>query len=100
MASTTYILIDQVFLGEQVSTQELESLLALELISYRQEGPSQYAVAEDHCEELRTMLRLARDLEVNPAGIEVIMHMRRRLEAMQQEIRHLKKLQELLERGR
>ncbi len=51
-----------------------------------EEGP---CVEEPAIEELETAVRLHRDLGINPAGIDTILHMRRRLEAMQQELDRL-----------
>ena len=88
----TYLLIDQTLLGEPVEVQRLEPLLELELVAYRREPTGTYAVAEEHCEDLRTMLRLAYELDINPAGVETIMHMRRRLDHLQREVRRLQAL--------
>ena len=41
--------------------------------------------AED-VEEIRLILRLGRELGVNLAGIEIILKMRRQMQAMQQEL--------------
>ena len=40
-------------------------------------------LAPHEAEELRVAALLMRDLDVNPAGVEVILHMRRRLLALQ-----------------
>jgi hypothetical protein len=40
-------------------------------------------IEPETAEELRVAASLMRDLEVNPAGVEVILHMRRRLLVLQ-----------------
>lgn len=90
----TYVIIDQYLLGEPIEAERLEPILALEIVSYRRESSGAFAVAEEHCEDLRTMLRLAYELEINPAGIETIMYMRKRLSEMQTELNYLRRLKD------
>ena len=42
--------------------------------------------SDDDLERLETILALTRDLGVNLAGVEIILHMRRKIEGMQQEV--------------
>src|SRR3954467_9438076 len=42
--------------------------------------------SEDDLEQLETILSLTRDLGVNLAGVEIILNMRRKIEAMQNEV--------------
>ncbi len=84
-----YLLIDATLLGEPVEVTRLQPLLELEIVSYRREPTGAFAVAEEHCEDLRTMLRLAYDLDINPAGVETIMYMRRRVAELQHEVQRL-----------
>jgi MerR family transcriptional regulator, heat shock protein HspR len=42
--------------------------------------------SEDDLEQLETILSLTRDLGVNLAGVEIILNMRRKIEAMQREV--------------
>jgi MerR family transcriptional regulator/heat shock protein HspR len=42
--------------------------------------------SEDDLEQLETILSLTRDLGVNLAGVEIILNMRRKIEAMQAEV--------------
>ena len=42
--------------------------------------------SEDDLEQLETILSLTRDLGVNLAGVEIILNMRRKIEAMQLEV--------------
>jgi MerR family transcriptional regulator/heat shock protein HspR len=51
----------------------------------RTTGRTRLYSAED-VEEIRLILRLARELGVNLAGIEIILKMRRQMQAMQQEL--------------
>ena len=86
-----YLLIDRDLLGEPVEVTRLEPILALDLVAYRREPNGAYAVAAEHREELCAMLRLAYDLEINPAGVETIIHMRRRMREMQAELTRLRR---------
>src|SRR5262249_59881106 len=54
----------------------------------RTEGQTRRYSAED-VEEIARVTRLARDLGVNLAGIEIILKMRRRMLAMQTQIKNL-----------
>ena len=95
----TYLRIEEITYGEPVPQDVLEGLLELELVEYRRE-PAQprevVLVSERDAEALRAMLRLATVLEVNPAGVETIMHMRRRMAEMQRELRRLRRLEATL----
>ncbi len=51
----------------------------------RTTGRTRLYSAED-VEEIRLILRLSRDLGVNLAGVEIILKMRRQMQAMQQEL--------------
>ncbi len=70
------------------------------LIPSRSNGNTRLYTQED-LEQLETILNLTRDLGVNLAGIEIILNMRRRMRAMQEEMQafvdHVQK--EFLERS-
>jgi len=55
------------------------------LIPSRSNGNTRLYAPED-LEQLETILNLTRDLGVNLAGIEIILNMRRRMRAMQEEM--------------
>jgi len=74
---------------ERASVKEILRLLEIEdasiLESLRGEGLFQEdTVGPDAAEELRVALTLVRDLGVNPAGVEVALHLRRRVLVLQQ----------------
>ena len=74
---------------ERASVKEILSLLEIEdtsiLESLRDEGLFQEDfVGPDTAEELRVALTLVRDLGVNPAGVEVVLHLRRRMRVLQE----------------
>jgi len=74
---------------ERASVKEILSLLEIEdtsiLESLRGEGLFQEDfVGPDTAEELRVALTLVRDLGVNPAGVEVALHLRRRMRVLQE----------------
>lgn len=60
---------------------EREGLLA----PSRTEGNTRL-YSDDDLERLETILALTRDLGVNLAGVEIILHMRRKIEGMQHEV--------------
>jgi len=88
-----YIRIEEVTYGEPIEQRILDELLDLELVDARRESNRHVVIAETDCEDLRAMLRLATVLDINPAGIETIMHMRRRMATLQAELRRLKALE-------
>jgi hypothetical protein len=74
---------------ERASVKEILRLLEIEdasiLESLRREGLFQEdTVGPDAADELRVALTLVRDLGVNPAGVEVALHLRRRVLVLQQ----------------
>jgi len=74
---------------ERASVKEILSLLEIEdtsiLESLRDEGLFQEDfVGPDAAEELRVALTLVRDLGVNPAGVEVVLHLRRRMRVLEE----------------
>lgn len=76
-------------MAERTSVKEILRLLEIEdtsiLEALRREGLFQEDfVGPDAAEELRVALTLVRDLGVNPAGVEVALHLRRRVLVLQQ----------------
>jgi MerR family transcriptional regulator/heat shock protein HspR len=63
----------------------LEDLMAEELIEIKHALDGEEVLSAADAERLRVILLLLRELEVNLPGIEVIMHMRDELLAMQQQ---------------
>lgn len=47
-------------------------------------------IAEAELPTIEAMLRLHTELGINAAGVETIMHMRHKMESLQQELRYLK----------
>ena len=94
-----YLTIQAITYGEGVPAERLEALLGLELVRYRRSAPdAPVEVVEDDCEDLRAMLRLSEDLGINPAGVETIMHMRRRMQSLQEELRRLRAIENMYAR--
>lgn len=88
-----YIRIETALYGEPVEADLLDALLELGLIEYKRQGAESILIAESNCEDFRAMLRLATELEINPAGVETIMHMRKRMNELNEEIRRLRQLE-------
>jgi hypothetical protein len=86
-----YIEIEHVVYGEPLDFDLVDQLLELELIDARREAAQRILIAEHDCEEFRAMLRLMVDLQINPPGVATIMHMRRRIQELQTEVRQLRK---------
>jgi len=84
-----YINVEQLIYGEPIDPRMVEALLELELVDARK-AQGQVAIADKDCEEFRSMLRLMVELEINPAGIATIIHMRRRMRTMQIELNRLR----------
>lgn len=51
----------------------------------------EWCIRGEDVEPLEMMVRLRRDLGVNPAGIETILHMRRRLETLRRRVEELER---------
>jgi len=76
----------------RVRVEEVLELLGIQdrslLDELRREGLFEEDVLEvEAAEELRVAASLMRDLGVNPAGVEVALHMRRRLLVLQERMR-------------
>jgi len=87
-----YVKITEVLYGETIDPTMVETLLDLDLIDAQIGSVAEIAIAEKDCEAFRAMLRLMVELEINAPGVATIMHMRRRIEEMQRELRTLRML--------
>ena len=92
---TRYIRIEHVVVGTALDRSRLDELLDLDLIDYRRPEREVVEVAESDCEELRAMLRLRDELEINAAGVAAIVHMRRRVRELQEELRRLRGIERM-----
>ena len=83
-----YIHIREVCDFHQVEIQTIERLLDVGVVraDYRDDGPY---VAEPEINRLETAIRIHRDLHVNPEGIDVILQLRQRMEALQVRMREM-----------
>ena len=81
------ITITEIIEYHRVPAALLDELQALGLIEIIAEPEPN--VPPDQLDRLERMLRLHRELGVNPAGIETILHMRLRVEALQSRVREL-----------
>ncbi len=83
-----YIHIREICDFHHVELHTVEELLDVGLVQadYREDGPY---LPEPELTRLETALRLHRDLHINPEGIDVILHLRTRMEEMQQRVREL-----------
>ena len=81
------ITITEITAYHRVSPDLLDELQQLGLIEIVPEPEPNVRV--EQLDALERMLRLHRELGVNPAGIETILHMRLRIEALQRRVREL-----------
>jgi len=85
-----YLEINQIVYGEPIDPRMLDALIKLELLDTQRSTQNGILIAESDCEEFRAMLRLMVELEINAPGVATIIHMRRRMQKMQRELRRLK----------
>ena len=88
--TVTYVRLEDLTYGEPVDAELVAELLELELVPYRRAPEGPYEIADESCEDMRTMLRLSTVLGVNPAGVACIMHMRGRMREMRRELVRLR----------
>ena len=81
------ITITEIIRVHRVRPELLDELQQLGLLRVQPEPEP--CIEDEQLETLERMLRLHRDLGVNPAGIETIQHMRLRVEALQRRVREL-----------
>jgi MerR family transcriptional regulator/heat shock protein HspR len=74
----------------QMDVQMIRRLQAVGLIEGLELAGGEQRYSEEDIAELRRIRRLHRDLGVNLAGIQVILHLRSRLKSLQQELEHYK----------
>ena len=86
--SIRYISIHEISRFHEVDIRILEELAGSGLVEtlWKEE---EWCIREQDLEPLELMIRLHRDLGVNPAGIETIFYMRQRLQAMRRRMETL-----------
>jgi MerR family transcriptional regulator, heat shock protein HspR len=78
--------------ASHLGTDTIRQLRALGLVEGRETG-GELRYSEEEVLRLRRIRRLRRDLGVNLAGVEVILHLLKRLEGVQQELEQERKHQ-------
>ncbi len=84
-----YITITEFCAFHGVDVQWVETLIEYGIVEPTPREET-FIFAETDIEPLEMALRLHRDLEINPPGIDAILHMRGRLEALQREVAELR----------
>ena len=67
----------------------VESLVQAELIHIEHDPGGEAVISSDDAERVRLVHLLTKELDVNLAGVEVILHMREEMMAMQQQLREI-----------
>ena len=80
-----YLKISEVEKELHVDPQFLHALAAEELIHLEETGEGDFLMSSEDVERLRLVLLLTAELDVNLPGVEVIMHMRDSMLAMQRQ---------------
>jgi len=90
-----YLRLAEVMRQLQVDAEFLRSLEAEDLVHPKRTSENDLVVSAEDAERVRLARMLMRELEVNLAGVEVIMHMRESMVSMQQQFSEI--LEELAE---
>ena len=90
MGTKKYISIREFCQGHSLEEDFLFRLQEYELIQIveAQQGP---AFPQDELDRIERMVRLYRDLDINPQGLQAIDHLLERMDTMQQEIHYLRR---------
>jgi hypothetical protein len=88
MSEYTYITLRKFCEFHEIESRWVEEIIDFGLITPLQ-VENQLCIEKEDLPQLETMLRLRIQLEINPAGIETIMHMREKIERLNQRLREL-----------
>jgi MerR family transcriptional regulator/heat shock protein HspR len=80
-----YVKITEVVSHLQVSTEFLDALEAEDFIHLKRSSEGELLMSAEDVERVRLALLLTSELDVNLPGVEVIMHMRESMLAMQRQ---------------
>jgi MerR family transcriptional regulator, heat shock protein HspR len=84
-----YVKLQDVCATLRIDNDLLNSLVAEGLIEVKHTLDDDVVISFEDAERLRVGAMLLREMEVNLAGVEVILHMREELVAMQQQFRQI-----------
>ncbi|MCB0581837.1 MAG: hypothetical protein KDD10_21330 [Phaeodactylibacter sp.] len=88
--SIRYITIEAFSEFHEVDAHLIEEFIQFGLLEPVEQG-DQPCIREEDIEPLETLLRLHSDLDINLAGLEAIMHLRRRMLGLQTRIQELER---------
>jgi len=80
-----YIRFEEALVQLQVDAAFVESLAGEEVIHLKRSAENELVISAADVERVRVALLLTRELDVNMAGVEVIVHMRDRMMEMQEQ---------------
>jgi hypothetical protein len=84
-----YVRLDEALRLAGLPRELVDELLDLHFLHPKPTLDAERVISVDELDELRVARRLLDDLGVNPEGVEVILHMRRRQIALQRELDEL-----------
>lgn len=93
-----YLKISEIMATLQVDEAFLRHLAADDIIQLKETAEGDWLVSIEDAERVRVVHLLTSELEVNWAGVEVIMHMRESMLSMQRQFSEI--LETLVEEGR
>jgi hypothetical protein len=93
-----YVKISEIVASLHVDEAFVRHLAADEIIQLKETAEGDALVSAEDAERVRIVLLLTSELEVNWAGVEVIMHMRESMLSMQRQFSEI--LETLVEEGR
>ena len=88
MNTPTYIPVETLCLHYQIEVAFLDRLQELQLIEV-QTIEKTVCIHEDHLSDLERLIRLRHDLGLDPDSLEVVLHLLRKVEHLQEEVGRL-----------
>ena len=89
MEANKFIRIEHFCEVHEVELSFIEELESYELISIKQEESVKY-FSQDDIADIEKMTRLYKELEINPAGIDAILHLLEKLDKKEKELTELR----------
>ena len=80
-----YVKVSEIVVQLHIDTDFLRSLAGENLIELKETSEGDLVISSEDAERVRVAILLTGELDVNLAGVEVIMHMRDSMLAMQQQ---------------
>ncbi|PKA84475.1 MerR-like DNA binding protein [Ulvibacter sp. MAR_2010_11] len=88
MKTTEYISISDLCTNYNIEISFITGLYEIGLLEWEEKNKTQFIHVE-RIDDVEKMIRIHRDLDVNPQGIDVIFHLLKKVENLQDEVRGL-----------